>query len=138
MTMTDDRPTMEQEARKHLGYITEELAKIERLRELHDTAEQNGSGLEEMLEKALEEAEDEMRERPYGVSTSITVEVELYGGGPAGGIHFECTKNGGYLEWHAARMWHQDWFQPKGWVTLDDDTADTLWNYWGLESLEVE
>lgn len=141
MTMTDDRNTltMEQQAAKSLDWIEKKLRRLERLRELESTAHDQGSGLEAMLGHAVEEAETEVREMPYGVGTTITVEITLYGGGPAGGIEFECNRSPyGGLEWQTARLWHNDWFQPKGWVTLDNDTAQTLWDLWGLESLEVE
>jgi hypothetical protein len=122
MTMTD-QPTMEQEAADAERRISEQITLIERLRALG------------RADDAADELEDDLRSRPACISLSTTIEVELYGGGPAGGIHFDVYRDSPDEPWEcsAARMWHQDWFQPKGFVTLDPDVASYLWELWGLE-----
>lgn len=121
--MTDtEQPTMEQEARESAARLEQLVERATRLRNLG------------RADDAAEELEDEIRERPYGISLSTTIEVELYGGGPAGGIHFEVYRDSPDDPWEygSARVWHQDWFQPKGWANLDDDVATYLWEAWGL------
>lgn len=80
-----------------------------------------------------EEAQERIQERNYGAGVKIVVDVTLYGGGPAGGIEFECEKGRYGLVMLSAQVWHQDWFQPKGYAVLDDDTAEPLFQLWGLE-----
>lgn len=87
----------------------------------------------------LDSLRDDCREQidswNYGAGVDFTVNVTMYGGGPAGGIEFECGRTRHGLEMYSGRVWHQDWFQPKGWASLDDDTASRLWDTWGLEYL---
>lgn len=87
------------------------------------------------LESLRETATEQINNHNYGAGVSFTVDVTLYGGGPAGGIEFECGRTRYGLEMYSARQWHQDWFEPKGWAALDDDVASYLWEAWGLEYL---
>lgn len=135
MTTTEDRETksMEQCAREFRDELEGELDRIERVRELAVRADHR-FGLDEELERL----EEEFRERPYGVGTEIIVNVELYGGGPAGGVEFTCQRARYGLEFVSARVWHNDWFQSRGWANLSDDVAERMWGAWGLESLTME
>lgn len=131
--MTDrETKSMEQCAREHRDYMEAQIERIERVREMAERAG-NRFGLDEELERL----EQELQDAPYGIGVTITINVELYGGGPAGGVEFECERERYGLSWTRAHLWHQDWFQPKGYVKLDDDMADRLWAAWGLESYEV-
>lgn len=85
------------------------------------------------LHALREEAEEAIQQWNYGAGISMTVDVTLYGGGPAGGVEFDVEKGRYGLEMLGARVWHQDWFEPKGYAPLDDDTASRLFNLWGLE-----
>lgn len=87
------------------------------------------------LDELREAAEERLDSQNYGADISFTVDVTLYGGGPAGGIEFECGRTQYGLEMYSARQWHQDWFQSKGWVPVDDEVASYLWERWGLENL---
>lgn len=134
MSTTEDRETksMEQCASEFRDELESELERIERVRELADRADHR-FGLDEELERL----EEEFRDRPYGVSTEIIVNVELYGGGPAGGVEFTCQRGRHSLEFTSARVWHNDWFQSRGWATLSDDVAQRMWDAWGLENLNM-
>ncbi len=135
--MTDTREmTMEQGAQRSLDSLLEDLARLERITELRDTAERQGSGLRSMLDEQAEQAREEMEQRTYGIETRVTLDVHLYGGGPAGGIEFEVDRGRWGWEVTRARFWHQDWFQPRGYVNIDNDVADRLFELWGLTEYE--
>lgn len=124
--MTTDRETksMEQCAREHAESLAED---VRRLIAFEDAGKGDW--------KAVEEFREGLEQRNYGAGVKFTIEVTMYGGGPAGGIEFDCSEGRWGLECGSARVWHQDWFQPKGWADLDDDVAQRLWNMWGLEYL---
>ncbi len=70
----------------------------------------------------------------YGFDLKIL--IHCYGGGPAGGVEFDVQRGDyGQLEFRAARTWHQDWYQPKGYAALDDETGEFLFNLWAIESV---
>lgn len=126
MTTTErEELTMEERARRNRDDLEAMVQRLEKLRSL------NHRNL--CSDEALEEYEGELRDRPYGIGTTIIVEVELYGGGPAGGVHFHCDRGEHGLELIRAEVWHQDWFQPKGFSRLDDDVAEALFDLWGCE-----
>lgn len=85
------------------------------------------------LSDLVDEAREHIDAWSCGAGISMTVDVILYGGGPAGGIEFDVEKGRFGLEMLSARVWHQDWFEPKGYAPLDDDTASRLFDAWGLE-----
>jgi hypothetical protein len=121
---TTDNPSMEQCAREHADRLSEE---VRRLIAFEDADKGEW--------KAVQELREDLEQRNYGAGISYVIDVTLYGGGPAGGIQFECSKGSYGLEMDSARAWHQDWFQPKGWTDLDSDVATRLWDLWGLEYL---
>lgn len=129
---TDERNTMtmEEGARRLRDDLERELARLDRLRDLAERAPGRFG-----LEEAYEEADMELMDRPYGISVTMQVEVMLYGGGPAGGVIFDCEQNKRGLEMLSARAWHQDWFQPKGYWPLDDDTAERYFELWGIADM---
>jgi hypothetical protein len=116
---TQDK-TMEQLARELARSLEADVEEHQRLQDADDS-------------DAADEKYEELADRALSIDTRIRIDVLLYTGGPAGGIEFDCERNGSYLEWTSARVWHQDWFQEKGYWSLDRDTADWLWNMWGLE-----
>ena len=130
--MNDTEKTMEHCARDFKRTLEERLERIERVREMTERAD-GRFGLQEELERL----QDEWADPPYGVSSKIIMNVELYGGGPAGGVEFTCEKGRHGLEWVAARLWHQDWYQSKGYVELDVDLAQQMWDAWGLEYFDA-
>lgn len=132
---TDERitMTMEEGARKLRDSLEEDLARLARIEELRDRAPGRFG-----LDEAWEEAEMELYEKPYGISVTMQVEVMLYGGGPAGGVIFDCEQNKRGLEMLSARAWHQDWFQPKGYWPLDDDTAERFFELWGIADMPYD
>lgn len=70
---------------------------------------------------------------PEAYGSDIVVRVHCYGGGPAGGVEFDIDSE--RRDFTAARTWHQDWFQSKGYAPLDTDTAQMLWDYWYVEGM---
>lgn len=86
------------------------------------------------MDDAVESLEEEWRERPLCADVRFVVDVTLYTGGPAQGVEFLCERNHhGKLYYHNAAVWYQDWFTSRAYSTLDDDTAECLWQLWGLE-----
>jgi hypothetical protein len=86
------------------------------------------------MDDAVEALEEEWRERPLSADVRFLVDVTLSTGGPAAGVVFECERNHhGVLEYHNARAYHVNWFTSRAYSTLDDDTAECLWQLWGLE-----
>ena len=123
--MQTETMNMQQGAQRLADNLEATVRQIERLNALGNRGEDAGK-----------QAYEELIERPAGISMSIVVDVELYGGGPAGGIRFECERGDyGVLDMLSCRAWHQDWFQPKGWSTVDDDTANFLFDAWCIESM---
>ena len=123
--MTDKRNewTMEQHAAEH----RDDLDRVTRI--YRNIANRDD------WSKSAEELREALEQRNYGAGVSFVVDVTMYGGGPAGGIEFTCDRGTYGLEPMSARVWHQDWFQPKGYADLDTETMDTLWEVWGLEYL---
>lgn len=80
-----------------------------------------------------DQAEERIDGWNYGEGVSIVVDVQMYGGGPAGGIEFECEREEYGLSMLRARVWHQDWFKERGYWPLSDDVAEALFQRWGLE-----
>lgn len=120
MTDTTEK-TMDDHARDLAHWLEEDVIRLNRLNNLGERADD-----------AAEEFFMELEQRPLAVEAKVTVEVLLYTGGPAGGVTFECERDDyGHLDWLSARVWHQDWFTPKHWWPLDDDTAQSLWDLWG-------
>ncbi len=79
----------------------------------------------------FDDDDERTHELPDAYDVGTVLRVLCYGGGPAGGVEFDVTREGD--DFTAARVWHQDWFEPKGYAPLDDDVAQVLWDYWGLE-----
>lgn len=75
-----------------------------------------------------EEAEDNM---PECHSVDVTVSILCYGGGPAGGVEFDLNQAGD--DWVRARTWNQEWFEPRKYSDLDEDTAQFLWDWWDVK-----
>ena len=119
MTTTEELRTA---ARRSADDLAETVERIRRLADLGDRGESAGDQLR-----------DELRERPLEITCPVRVEVLLYTGGPAGGVTFGCERRAGWLDMTSARVWHQDWYTPREYVNLDDDTARTLWDAWGCE-----
>lgn len=129
--MTDtERPSMLEEAQRHARSIEKEIEQLKRLTEL------NNRGL--CSDEVLDEIREDFEGRNYGAGITITIDVQMYGGGPAGGIEFECQKGSWGLEMLRADVWHNDWFQERGRTRLDDDVAEYLFQLWGLESMMGE
>lgn len=67
------------------------------------------------------------------IDTIIIKDVLLSTGGPASGIEFRLTDDGGSYEFHSARYWYQDWFTPKQYSHIPDDIGERMFEYLGLE-----
>lgn len=131
MTVTDrSKPQTEDdmiaEAKNHAESLE---ADLERLFQI----ERRNRDADEQWDHIVERCEENLRERCYGIDAKIVVTATLYGGGPAGGIDFHCTRERYGLELDYARVWHQDWFLPKGYADLDNDVAERLFQIWGIE-----
>ncbi len=125
--MTDDRPSMLEEAIRHRDSIVERVMQLQRLEAL--------SLKGRCSDDVLDEIREEIEGWNYGAGVTITIAVQMYGGGPAGGIEFECQTGDYGLEMLRAEVWHQDWFQERGRTRLDDDVAEYLFELWSLSSL---
>ena len=110
-----DEPTMEQEAERFASSLAERTEKFR-------------TGDADPYE------DDDEGDIPETYGHDIVIRVHCYGGGPAGGVEFDCQRGRYGLDWVSARTWHQDWFQPKGYAPLDNDTADFLFQHWGIGS----
>lgn len=119
---TDDERTMTDHAHALADELSATVERLSRLEALGDRAE-----------RAAEQAADELAERTYGMTVLTTVHVELYGGGPAGGVEFTFLGKPSWDSLQSARAWHQDWFQPKGYWDLGDEVAGRLFDRWGVE-----
>lgn len=116
---TTELPTSDQSAAHYAAYLAERVAEVQ------------AATSDEQRENLLEE----MNYLAAGVDVITTVVVHCFGGGPAGGVEFDCTIHPeGDVTMHRARAWFQNWWQPKGTVTLDESIAESLWEMWGIES----
>lgn len=127
-------PTEQDKATDLAASLKADMATLMRLRDLsvnRATDLRNGEG---PFMAATEALEEEWQQRPLSADVRFLVDVTLTTGGPAAGVVFECERNHhGELYYHNARAWHQDWFTGKAYSSLDDDTAECLWQLWGLE-----
>lgn len=82
---------------------------------------------------SFDDADERVHDLPDAYGHDILIRVHCYGGGPAGGVEFDCVREPHGLDFSSARTWHQDWFQPKGYAQLDTGTAEFLFQHWGLE-----
>lgn len=69
-------------------------------------------------------------ELPSNECHDTIIRVHCYGGGPAGGVEFKLNVEDN--DWATAHTWHQEWFEPRVYAELDDDTAQFLWDWWGF------
>lgn len=145
-----DGKTLYEHACEIRDMIEEDTLGDERSRELLERVEErNGycdsgnewSKLEDALRERAGKTDDELLEEPLSIEwtgtcssnpaygdaewTVETVEVLLGTGGPAYGITFTDTDD--------ARVWYQDWFTPKEYVTLSSEAASRLAAVYGLE-----
>jgi hypothetical protein len=156
MTTTEDRSdlrdgkTLYEHACRIRDMIEEDVLGDERSRELLERVEERNACADRenewnKLEGALRErsgkTDDELMEEPLSIewtgSTSSnpaygdaewtvdTVEVLLGTGGPDYGISFTYHDD--------ARVWYQDWFTAKEYVTLSSEAASRLAAVYGLE-----
>lgn len=109
--------------------------------DMNTEAAEYAERLEGYVTEALQSAEDDPEfdiwdregdnDLPEAYGADIVIRIHTYGGGPAGGVEFDVDSD--RRSFMTARTWHQDWFQPKGYAPLDNDTAEFLWDYWYLE-----
>lgn len=125
--MTDTRERTQQEQARELA------RDLERHIEVMDRLQ----GLNGRADDAYDEMHDEIAERPLCADLRITIDVTLGTGGPASGVEFDCERETYGLDWTSARVWHQDWFTSRGYAELDTDTAQRLWDIWGLETTQI-
>ena len=118
--METKEPTMEEEAARGLASLIEDLTELDA-----ESADPD-------------EVQEQVWDWPLCVEALTTIRVTLGTGGPARGIDFTVERDnwGGY-EYQSATFWHQDWFQPKGHVQMDDDTGSRLFYMWGLETYQA-
>lgn len=123
MTMTE-RPSALAEAQRLVADLAETIDHIGRLRELGERGESAG-----------DELADGLTERPLCADIEVRINVTLYTGGPAGGVEFEVGRpaRGEGWEYVSARAWHQEWFELKEYVPLDDAIGEELFERWGVE-----
>lgn len=123
MTMTE-RPSALAEAQRLVADLAETVDHISRLRDLGERGESAG-----------DELADDLMSRPLCADVITRINVTLYTGGPAGGVEFEvdCMERGGGWEYVSARAWHQEWFELKEYVPLDDAIGEELFERWGVE-----
>lgn len=114
--MNTNEPTMEEEAARELANLIEDLAELDA--EFPDQPDQ---------------VQDWVFQWPLAIEALTTIRVTLGTGGPARGIDFKVTEGRYGYEMESATFWHQDWFQPKGHVEMDESTALRLFYMWGLE-----
>ncbi len=94
-------------------------------------------GLGRRAEAAAETMRDELRDRPLSIEKVRKIDVLLYTGGPAGGITFVYDDDRWGRSYVSAELWHQEWFTPKAYQSLDDDVGEALWNEWGLSEMDL-
>lgn len=90
--------------------------------------------LERRGERAADNLRDGLTERPLSIELKSTIEVLIGTGGPACGVRFQVSRQKWGWEMESGSVWWQDWFTPKVYEPLDDETAQTLFDLWGCES----